>query len=136
MKFVEVNENVDVIISMIENAEEYVVIVSPYSNLAGWDNLIFAINKASNRNVKVGYYVREDDGDIGLEGINVNLFEVPKLHAKIFYSEKDTLISSGNLWSKTDINWVCILDTQEEIDDIHSFFETKIKPIAISYKNK
>ena len=134
MKYVDVKENLSTIISMVEKAEEYIVLVSPFSDLSGsWDKLKNAINEAAKRGVKVDYYVREGDGYTGIEGINVNLYEVPKLHAKMFYSEKDALISSGNLSNLPDINWVCKLETEDEINELHSFFENYIKPNAKIY---
>ncbi len=134
MKYVDVKENLNSIISMVENAEEYVVLVSPYSNLEGWDKFKNAINKATKSGVKVDYYVRVGDGYTGIEGIDVNLFEVPELHAKMFYSEKDALISSGNLANNPDINWVCILQTEQEKNELREFFNNHIKPVASKYE--
>ena len=134
MKYVDMEENLNTIISLVEKADDYIVLVSPFNDLSGsWDKLKNAINEAAKRGVKVDYYVREGEGYTGIEGINVNLYEVPKLHAKMFYSEKDALISSGNLTSRPDINWVCMLETKEEFNELHSFFENYIKPNAISY---
>ncbi len=134
MKYVDMEENLNTIISMVEKAVEYIVLVSPFSDLSGsWRKLRNAINDAAERGVKVDYYVCEGDGYTGIEGININLYEVPKLHAKMFFSEKDALISSGNLSSRPDINWVCKLETKDEIDELHSFFENYIKPNAIIY---
>ena len=134
MKYVDVKENLNTIISMVEKASEYIVLVSPFSDLSGsWGKLKNAINDATKRGVKVDYYVCEGDGYTGIEGINVNLYEVPKLHAKMFFSEKDALISSGNLSSRPDINWVCKLETKEEFNELRSFFENYIQPNATLY---
>jgi hypothetical protein len=84
--------------------------------------------------VEVRYYVREGEGYTGIEGLKVNLFEVPKLHAKMFYSEKEALVSSGNLSSRPDINWVCRLDTQKEVEELMVFFEQNIKSVARMFK--
>ncbi len=130
MKFIEIEENLNTIISLIENAEKSIVIVSPFNDFSGWDNLRSAIDKATERGIIVNYYVREGEGFNGIEGLKVNLFEVPKLHAKMFYSEKEALISSGNLTSGSDINWVCRLDTQEEVEELYEFYEEKIKSVA------
>jgi len=130
MKFIKIEENLNTIISLIENAKKHIIIVSPFNDLSGWGKLRIAIDTATSRGVEVNYYVREGEGFTGIEGLKVNLFEVPKLHAKMFYSEKETLISSGNLTSGSDINWVCRLDTQKEVDELVDFFEQKIKSAA------
>ena len=133
MKIVNIEENLSSIISLIENAKKFVVIVSPFNDFAGWDNLRGAIDKSSERGVEVNYYVREGEGQTGIEGLNVNLFEVPLLHAKMFYSESEAFISSGNLTSRPDINWVCKLDKQEEYNELIGFFNQHIRPISTPF---
>jgi hypothetical protein len=124
------SENITSIISLIENAKKFVVIVSPFNDLTGWDKLKSAINKASQKMVDVFYYVREGEGSKGIEGLNVKIFEVPLLHAKMFFTESKAIISSGNLTNRPDINWVYVLSNPEEYKDLISFFELYIKPFA------
>jgi len=130
MKILNPADNLNRIISMIENAGKFVVIVSPYNDLTGWDHLIKAMNDAMKRNVMVHYYVRKGEGANGLEGLNVKLYEVPDLHAKMFFNEKEALISSGNLTSRPDINWVYLMTDKDEYRDITGFFEKYIKPVS------
>lgn len=127
------SENIPGIISMIENAKKIVVIVSPFNDLTGWDKLKSAINQASEKKIDVYYYVREGEGTKGIEGLNVKIYEVPLLHAKMFFNESKALISSGNLTSRPDINWVYVLDNMEEYKGLVSFFEQYIKPLAKLY---
>jgi hypothetical protein len=128
MKILNPEENIASVISLINNAKEFVVIVSPFNDLAGWDDLINAINESKNR-VKVSYYVRKDEGRTGIEEIKADIYEVPLLHAKMFFSESEAIISSGNLTNHPDINWFCRLN-KAEYDDITDFFERYIKPGA------
>ncbi len=133
MKVIDIQENLNAIISMVDHAEKFVVIVSPFSDLTGWEKLKTAINNAAERGVEVRYYVRKGEGYNGIEGLKVILNEVPGLHAKMFYSEKEALISSGNLDSRPDINWVCRLDKHEEIEELLKFFKNHIEPAAQRY---
>jgi hypothetical protein len=135
MKILNPSQNLSGIISMIENAKRFVVIVSPFNDLTGWDKLKFAINKASENNICVSYYVRKGEGTKGIEGLNVNIYEVPDLHAKMFYNEKEALISSGNLTNRPDINWVYKMNDQKEYDDLVEFFDTYIKPLSKPFQN-
>jgi glycosyltransferase involved in cell wall biosynthesis len=130
MTILKPSENIASIISLIENAKKYVVIVSPFNELKGWDKLINAINKASRENIDVSYYVREGEGSKGIEELNVKIYEVPLLHAKMFFTEDKALISSGNLTNRPDLNWVYALDTPEEYKELVNFFQLYIKPLA------
>ncbi len=134
MKLVKPTESIDTIISVIDNAKEFVVLVSPYTDLNGWKNLKDAINNAAQRGIKVMYYVREEEGVPGTEELDVTLFEVPNLHSKMFYSENQAVIGSAHLKYNEDINWTYILDKQSEYDEMKNFFESNIKPFA--YKSK
>ena len=135
MKILEPSENFLSITKMIENAKEFVIIVSPYSYLEGWeDSLIKAINYASERNVHISYYVREKEGIGGTEKLNVSLYEVPNLHAKLFFTEKEAIFSSFHLKNTDEINWGYTLNYPDEYNELKSFFEENIKPIAIPFK--
>jgi hypothetical protein len=130
MKILNPADNISGIISIIENARKFVVIVSPFNDLTGWDKLKNSINNASGRNIEVFYYVRGGEGIKGIEELNVKVFEVPLLHAKMFFTESEAMISSGNLTSRPDINWVYILNDKEEYEELINFFEQYIKPLA------
>ncbi len=135
MKFIDIKENLNTIISLVENAEEYLILISPFNDFNGWDKLKDAINNATNRGVDVKYYVREGEGFNGMEGLKVNLWEVPGLHAKMYQSEKETYISSGNLTNDTNINWYIKLDTPEEIKElVDEFYFKQILPVATPFQ--
>ena len=133
MKLVEPTESINTIISVIEEAKEFVILVSPYTDLVGWENLKDAINSADKRGVEVLYYVREEEGVPGTEDLNISLFEVPNLHSKMFFSESEAVIGSAHLKYNEDINWTYILD-QNEYNEMKSFFEKNIKPLAVKRK--
>lgn len=125
------SENIASIISLIESAKKFVVIVSPFNDLTGWDKLQDAINNASKNNIDVSYYVREGEGSKGIEKLNVKILEVPLLHAKMFFTESKAMISSGNLTSRPDINWVYTLNNADEYKELVNFFELYIKSLAV-----
>lgn len=129
MKITRTEQDAAGVISLIRNAKEYVVIVSPFSELAGWDELKDTLNERS-RDIRIEFYVRQGQGRNGIEGIYVNLFEVPLLHAKMIFSESGAMISSGNLHSRPDINCTFLLDKKEEYRSVVGFFEAYIKPVA------
>jgi len=134
MRLVESSKSIETIISVIKKSKDYVVLVSPYTNLKGWENLTKAINSATKRGVNVLYYVRKEEGVPGTEELNVTLFEVPNLHSKMFFSESAAVIGSAHLKYNEDINWTYILNEKSEYDDMKDFFEKNIKPFAVKYK--
>ena len=126
MKILDPSKNITSIITLIENAEKFIVLVSPYTNLKGWDKLKTAINNASQRGIDVSYYVREGEGLEGTEGLNVKIIEVPMLHAKMFFSENKAIISSFHLMNNQDVNWAYELDYPTEYNQLIDFFEKYI----------
>ncbi len=134
MKILDPSENFSKITELIKNAEEFVVLVSPYTALEGFDSLIEAINNTTERNVKTSYYVREDVGLEGTDVLNVDIYEVPGLHAKMFFSEKEAIIGSYHLKNTDEINWGYVLDYPEEYNEMKDFFEKQIKKLAVPYK--
>jgi phosphatidylserine/phosphatidylglycerophosphate/cardiolipin synthase-like enzyme len=136
MNFIDIKENLNTIISLVENAEKYLILISPFNDFNGWDKLKNAINKATARGVDIKYYVREGEGFNGMDGLNVNLWEVPGLHAKLYQSEKDAYISSGNLTNDTNINWYIKLNQQETKDIVEEFYRKQILPVAIPFNDK
>jgi len=134
MKIVNPSESISTIVSVINGAKEFVVLVSPYTDLNGWENLKDAINNAARRGVEVSYYVRKEEGIPGTEDLDVSLYEVPNLHSKMFYSESEAVIGSAHLKYNEDINWTYVLDLPNEVSEMKNFFERNIKPLAVAYK--
>jgi len=120
------------VISLAMNAREYFIIVSPFNDLTGSNELKRALNEAAKK-IRIEYYVRQGQGTKGLDGINVRVFEVPKLHAKMYFSEKEAMISSGNLDVRPDINCTLILNKREEYISIVDFFDRYIRPVAVPF---
>ena len=86
--------------------------------------------KHQKKNIEVAYYVREGEGTKGLEDLNIKIYEVPMLHAKMFFNESTAIISSFHLLNNQDINWAFVLNEPEEYMGLVNFFETYIKPLA------
>ncbi len=134
MKIVNPSESISTIVSVINSAKEFVVLVSPYTDLNGWENLKDAINNAVKRGIKVSYYVRKEEGIPGTEELGATIYEVPNLHSKMFYSESEAVIGSAHLKYNEDINWTYVLDLPNEVSEMKNFFEKNIKPLAVAYK--
>ncbi|MDA0987871.1 MAG: phospholipase D-like domain-containing protein [Chloroflexi bacterium] len=89
------------ILSVIGEAQEYVMVVSPY--IALWGHVKNAVQLAVKRSAKVTFLVRNDpdvvrSSDIQwLEDNQVVVLTLDRLHAKIYLNESTVITSSMNL---------------------------------------
>lgn len=79
------------------------------------------------------FYVRQGEGDKGLEGLNVRIYEVSLLHAKMFFNEREGIISSFHLMNNQDINWNFKIEDANEYKELTGYFEKSINPTAAIY---
>lgn len=133
MKILSPEENIAAVTAVIANAKKFVVIVSPFNDLTGWDELKRAINDAAGRHIDVTYYVRKGEGQNGIGDLNVKIAEVPLLHAKMFFSESEGVIGSFNLTSTPNLNWGYTVNDLQSYSEMTGFFEKYIKPIAVPF---
>ncbi len=144
------------IMTIIDQAKEQLILVSPYNNIGSWKKLIYRIEKALDRGVKIIWYIRKGEGngfnDIKKFGIHPIVIE--NLHTKLYMNEKHAIVTSMNLHlysdnSSIDIGYY-INDAKRheellEYIDIHlssttkkSYYvaepENKIKPVRIEHE--
>lgn len=89
------------ILRIIEEAKEYVILITPYLDL--WVHLLNHIVMAIRKNVRIKLVLRADQNQIPVQDINmleqygVKVLYQTRLHAKIYLNEKTVFISSMNL---------------------------------------
>jgi phosphatidylserine/phosphatidylglycerophosphate/cardiolipin synthase-like enzyme len=93
------------ILDVIEGADKYLVLVSPYVNRI--DRLEQALLRVRDRHVSITIVVRQDDDTLGGDsaGEAIGWFEqnsikvkgVPNLHAKFYLNETEGVLTSMNL---------------------------------------
>lgn len=90
------------IIDLIKAAKEHVVLITPY--VKTWGHLESELKSATGRGVVVSLFFRKDQREKytktleKLVSLGVYVFEVDLLHAKIYASEKEVIVSSMNLY--------------------------------------
>ena len=94
------------LIDLINNAKEYIVLISPYIKLN--KHMLKSINDAYIRGVKVKVVYQSpkilDKIDTtpldidDLEIIGVDVYHIDDLHTKLYLSEKSSIITSMNLY--------------------------------------
>lgn len=136
MEIIKPSEISGKIMSLIDEATQFVVIVSPYYNLGRWQKLTSRIEKAVERDVDFTFYVRKPETINDQENINeINKIgfiplEIYRLHAKIYFNESEAIISSMNLNVSSDTSSLdigVITKNKEEYDDVIRFYEKYIK---------
>jgi hypothetical protein len=107
------------IMTLIDNANTELILVSPYISIDNWQKLKKCLQRAVDRGVNITIYARENATQ-NLETIksfNVNLFLVKDLHAKIYLNDSYAIASSQNLIQYSDDNSIDFgysTETEEE----------------------
>jgi hypothetical protein len=106
MKFIPIMEISGQIMTLIEDAEKEVIIVSPYVEIKNWDKLKRCLNNAIKRKVIITFYVRENaKQDLEpLRQLNAKIILIKDLHAKIYLNDSYGIVSSQNLHQYSDSN--------------------------------
>jgi hypothetical protein len=124
MKLIKPAEIAAKIMTIIDEAEKELIIISPYNNLSGWTKLINKIKKAQSRGVDIKWYSRKNNVDLNnAEEVRKNLGIVPilidDLHAKMSKISDDKSLDLG-----------FITETKEEYEEIRSFYKKHIVDVT------
>lgn len=123
------------ILNLIHEAEEYLILVSPYVNFNNWENIKVAIKNASNRNIKINFYTRLDSENFNsweqIEALDIQPKLVKNLHSKLYFNEKTGIVTSMNLLSSSNLNAMefgAIYNTNEELLELKSYVKKYLEP--------
>ncbi|MDR2009723.1 MAG: hypothetical protein LBQ22_04500 [Bacteroidales bacterium] len=123
------------ILNLINEANDFLIIVSPYVNFNNWDRIKIDIVNALRRNVNVNFYTRLDNENYKSWEQVENLGIIPKLvrnlHAKIYFNEKVGIVTSMNLLVSSNLNAIefgAIYETEEELSELKKFVERFLEP--------
>ena len=123
------------IMTLIEEAEKNLIIISPYYGLRKWYKLLHTFSALKEKNVAVEFYVRK--GEIAsineIQEIGFLPVEIPNLHTKLYLNEKEAIVSSMNLNHASDTNSLDIAmksETPEEYYSLFKYYERYIKKVA------
>ncbi len=142
MKLIKPAEISAKIMTLIDDAEKELIIVSPYNNITGWEKLIRRIKKTKERGVSVLWYCRKNNvHENNAKEVTVNLgiqpYLVEDLHAKIYMNERDAIVTSMNMSKISDdksIDIGYITETKEEYDEVFQVYNKYInqskKPVG------
>jgi len=120
------------IMTLIEEADEKIIIVSPYIKISKWHKLLQRFETIKKRNIEVEIFVREGEKESIAEVVQIG-FEpilIPNLHSKLYLNEKQGIVSSMNLHYSSDAKSLDIAyktENQKEYDDLIAYYSRYIK---------
>ncbi len=148
MKFIPPLEIASKIMTLIVEAENELILVSPYVKINEWDKMKKSLSKAVNKSVPIIFIVRQGtDCDLTpLRILNIKPILVKDLHAKVYINDKYAIVTSQNVTHYSDINSIDIAYQTEnekeriELIDFVNQYITELQPerkkINRIYSNK
>ena len=125
------------VLDIIRNAEEFVFLVSPYIDF--WGNLKTAIEEARKKDIPIVFIHRPIEKDsrkaakahkdlAWLRARDVEVYAAPSLHAKIYFNESKTLLTSMNLYDYSSNNSLeaGILVAPEEVPSLQWYVRKRL----------
>lgn len=128
MQFIKPSEISSKIMTLIEESDKFVLIVSPYVKISRWYKLIKKIENVQNRNIQVDFIIRDDKTNQAsfdeLNELGLNFTSIKDLHCKLYLNEKYAIISSMNLLLSSEINSIELAyqtETESEFEELKDF---------------
>lgn len=105
--------------TLIQESERKLIIVSPYVNLSDWAKMVKCLEKAISRGVEVIFIARRNaKQDLSVfKNIGINPILIDDLHAKVYINDNYGIVTSLNLVHYSDINSIDIAyKTDNEVE--------------------
>jgi DNA repair photolyase len=141
MKNISSKEITKAIKAVITEAQEYLIIVSPYVSFNEWEDLKQLLELAIHRKIQVVFYTRLENDNFKsweqVEALGIRPKLIKNLHAKLYFNEKSGVVTSMNLLSsssKNAIEFGLLLDKKEEIEELKLFCKHQLEPMVESKK--
>jgi hypothetical protein len=129
LKLIEPSEVSARILTLLDESDERVIIVSPYMKISKWYKLVNKIGRLKERKIHIEIYVRDDPGNEesfrDLDRLDLVYKKIPHLHCKIYMNERRGIVASMNLLLSSDINALEIgyaTETETEYAKLLSFY--------------
>lgn len=129
------------ILNLINEAKEYIILVSPYVNFNNWERIKVDITNALKRGVEIQFYTRLDSDNHKsweqIEQLGLKPKLIKNLHAKVYFNEKSGIVTSMNLLTSSNLSAIefgSIYHTAEELDELKGFIKKHLEPNTESSK--
>ncbi|WP_019039543.1 phospholipase D-like domain-containing protein [Psychroflexus tropicus] len=135
MKIIQPYQITSEILNLINDSEEYLVLVSPYVNFKNWDRIMTDLSNARNRGVNIQFYIRLDSNNYKsweqIESLNIKPKLIKNLHAKLYFNEKAGIVTSMNLLTSSNLSAIefgSICDSEDEMVELKMFVKKVLEP--------
>ncbi|MCB0408849.1 MAG: hypothetical protein KDD29_01440, partial [Flavobacteriales bacterium] len=120
------------IMTLIDQAEKEIIIVSPYNKFRNWKKLTQRIKKAIDRGVKINWYIRKnvDNNANEIYQIGIQPIEIENLHCKMYLNERHAVVTSMNLHEFSDASSIDIgyyITDNQKHNELMNFIDVYIK---------
>ena len=144
MKLINPSEISGKILTLLEESDERVIIVSPYMKISKWYKLLNKLNDLKARSIPIEIYVRDDHRNEetyqDMDQLELEYQKIPHLHSKLYMNEKYGIVTSMNLLLSSEINSLEIgyfTETKQEYEELiryhHRYINTEI-PVNLNTK--
>ncbi len=105
MELINPNEIGTKITTLIKEAKVKFYAVTPYLGVSEWKKVLVNLKSAIKKGVDVKFFYREikNSDYYTLKNIGVELIRINKLHTKLYFNEKEAIVSSMNLYEYSDL---------------------------------
>lgn len=114
--------------TLIEESDEHIVIVSPYVKISKWYKLLKKFDSLKKRNIPIDFIIRDDKTNqtsfTELNNLGINYTAIKDLHCKLYLNEKYAIVSSMNLLLSSEINSLELAyqtETETELNELKDF---------------
>lgn len=121
--------------NLIEEADEKLILVSPYCDFSNWDKFTDAFKFVKQKNIDVEFYVREGKKNQGSFDDVISLgyepIAIKNLHVKLYMNEKSAISGSMNLTQYSDkhsLDLAFITENKTEYLELKDFYERYLFP--------
>lgn len=133
MKLIKPSEISARILTLLDESDERVIIVSPYMKISKWYKFMNKVNGLKTRRILIEIYVRDDPDNTAtyrdLDQLALEYKKIPHLHSKLYLNERYGIVTSMNLLLSSEINSLEIgyaTETWTEYNDLLRFYHRYI----------
>ncbi len=139
MKFIKPSEISSKIMTLLEESDEFVVIVSPYVKITKWYKLIKKIENLRSRNTHIEFIIRKDKTNQRsfeeLDELKIKYIAIPDLHCKLYLNEKYAIVSSMNLLLSSEINSLELGYVTESAKEYEELLDFSKRHLNVNFEN-
>ncbi len=127
MELVKPAEIAGKIITLANEAQLDLTIVSPYADVSRWPKMEGALRRALERGVPITFFARADAEHPSIRALGIIPILIPMLHAKLYMNESAAVVSSMNLVRASDERSIDIgyyTDDRLRLGELRRFIST------------